>query len=58
MQERERQYYKEHKEQIQQQKQQKIKCVCGSEIQKGEIARHNKSIKHIKFVKQQEQNTH
>ena len=43
-------YYKKHKETVLEKMKEKIKCECGSIINKSEIARHRKSKKHIKNI--------
>jgi hypothetical protein len=45
-----KQYYKDNIDIIKQKKQTKINCVCGSEIQKGDKAKHEKTKKHIEYI--------
>jgi hypothetical protein len=44
------QYYKNNKEKINERRNIKYTCVCGSCIRKGEKAPHEKTKKHIKFL--------
>ena len=48
--ERDKQYYKNNKEKVLERMAIKINCVCGSCIRKGDLPRHNKTKKHIKFI--------
>ena len=43
-------YYHTHKEEILKKDSVKYECECGSIIRKGDIARHKKSITHLKFI--------
>ena len=52
--EQQKQYYEQNKTEIQNNKKQPLVCTCGSEIQKTEKARHERSQKHIKFVQEQQ----
>ena len=47
------QYYKNNKEKINERRNIKYTCVCGSCIRKGEKAPHEKTKKHIKFLESQ-----
>ena len=51
MNEKNKQYYEDNKQKILQKKKEKINCECGSIVRKDNIACHNKSIKHIKYLK-------
>ncbi len=46
-------YYRQNKEKIKHQQTQPYSCVCGACIQIGEKARHERSLKHQNFLKQQ-----
>ena len=47
------QYYQDNKERINERKNIKYTCSCGSCIRKGEKAKHEKTKKHIKFLESQ-----
>jgi len=51
--EQKKEYYKDNKEKINEQQKEKITCECGCEVSKSHIARHNKTKKHLDFLKQQ-----
>ena len=42
--------YNLNKDKILEKQKEKIKCECGSEIRKNDLARHNRSKKHINFI--------
>jgi hypothetical protein len=46
-----KEYREQHKEQIKEYKKQKFTCECGSIIGIDRRARHNKSIKHLEYIK-------
>jgi len=46
-------YHQKNKEQIKARKTEKIECICGSIISKGNISKHKKAKKHIRFLEQQ-----
>ena len=52
-------YHKEygvkHKEEIKAQKSIKVTCECGCSVQKGEMARHKRTKKHIRLMSQLQQ---
>lgn len=52
--ERKRQHYNDNKDKINEQRKQPMICICGSEIQKVEKARHEKSQKHKSFIENQQ----
>ena len=43
-------YYEEHREIINEKRNEKITCECGSIVSKRHIARHRKSLKHISYI--------
>lgn len=45
-----KQYYKDNRDRINNINNEKINCVCGSVIRKGEKYRHTQSIKHKKYI--------
>ena len=45
-----KEYYDKNKEKILETKKEKINCVCGSSFCKGKLSRHEKTMKHIKFI--------
>jgi hypothetical protein len=51
-----KQYRQEHKEQIEQRRSVIINCDCGSSIKKKNIIRHYKTNKHKKYIQQQQLN--
>jgi hypothetical protein len=46
-----KEYRKHNKDKISEQKKEKITCECGSIVRKNDIARHNKTKKHLDFLK-------
>lgn len=43
-------YYQENKEKIRQKESEIITCECGCKITRNKLARHKKSLKHIKLT--------
>lgn len=48
-----KEYYKNNKEKINDEKKQKINCMCGSTFRKSDKARHERSQKHLNYVNSQ-----
>lgn len=48
-------YYEEHKEEINEKNRRKCECKCGEEYSYGNRNRHMKSIKHLKYLEQDNQ---
>jgi len=49
--ERKKKYYKEHKEEIAEKQKEKYTCDCGSTLNKAKKTRHEKTLKHINYLK-------
>jgi hypothetical protein len=49
-----KEYKEDNKEKIRERRTEMITCVCGCEFQRMELARHNRTKKHINFIQQQQ----
>jgi len=47
-----KQYREEHKDEINEKKRTKYLCECGAEVNKGNLTRHRKSQKHLKYLEE------
>lgn len=48
-----KEYYEINKEKINLKRKKKIRCACGSYIRRSDLRRHEKTKKHIRFIKAQ-----